>query len=860
MKSSDNTLLLAGLFVLIVVIIALIVYYTRPGETKSSDQTSDTTELKVENLTFERTLNPDPSVGNGVSGYTIEPYGVEYAGEVDYKELSRNVTFTMNWTNAPGFNDVVKGFEIEHWVRDTTTNPAEPKYFNKRRFKYHKNQAGALEGSNRGQDINFKNFGDNKMKLICSDLNNVSDNTTTSDNKCLYSVIGDNAFKLYAVTAKTGTTFSSADSATHTLVELFNGVGADDGKDITAPPELQISTNQLAVTLSMTTPETILFTPKAPNETSSRTVISKSTYTISNYNNSSTLVGVYLTTVPKTGGKHFYLTFEDGKFLMIDKADGTLKKQLTETATVEKFIFEIVDRPTTCVDDQGNAIKDCDVTKGKMRQAASRFLGTSAKTVAEGPETIPTGTAEKDRKYLSTDSAKKLKLYTQKDSSLTKTIYGGFTWTFRERIAGALGLGVSSRSAGDLTGKSVCILGDDAFVGEPGVSNSKGRVTVYKRNTSGEWKFKQSINGTNAGSEFGYSVSFDGDETLVVGAPGSKVNDIVGTGQINIYIKNSEGNFELKKTYTRASADFEQGSQSRFGTVVSIDGDVILVGAPGSQGTGRITLLKKGTSWLISSNVGRSTVNRGEGGFGKSLGLDTSRNQFIAGAENSGNGVAYIYTFSDAGVISDTLDTVKKIGLPTPNNEFGQSARVSKLGASVAIKGDTIYIGAPDYAGTQSTSPQGGRVYILKRGNTQGGDRSEWTFDKILNNGKVNGAAPGVLGGYMSEQMGVSEDGSKFGSSIDISGDKLIIGSSGSSKVYVYTGVLSSTGNTPITRYLSSNHPEGKKVPVRLIEPPTKQVGSLFGASVSIDGDYAMIGEPNRTSTAKHGDSYIVPV
>ena len=54
MKSSDNTLLLAGLFVLIVVIIALIVYYTRPGETKTSDQTSDPTKLTVENLTFER--------------------------------------------------------------------------------------------------------------------------------------------------------------------------------------------------------------------------------------------------------------------------------------------------------------------------------------------------------------------------------------------------------------------------------------------------------------------------------------------------------------------------------------------------------------------------------------------------------------------------------------------------------------------------------------------------------------------------------------------------------------------------------------------------------------------------------------
>ena len=56
MKSSDNTLLLAGLFVLIVVIIALIVYYTRPGETKTLEQTSDTTKLTVENLTLNEHL------------------------------------------------------------------------------------------------------------------------------------------------------------------------------------------------------------------------------------------------------------------------------------------------------------------------------------------------------------------------------------------------------------------------------------------------------------------------------------------------------------------------------------------------------------------------------------------------------------------------------------------------------------------------------------------------------------------------------------------------------------------------------------------------------------------------------------
>lgn len=299
MKSSDNTLLLAGLFVLIVVIIALIVYYTRPGETKTSDQTSDTTKLTVENLTFERTLNPDPSVGDGVSGYTIEPYGVEYAGSANYTELSKNVTFTMIWDNAPGFNNVVKGFKIEHYV-DTD---------NKHMFQY--NSEITEVG---GESISFSDFGKCTVKLTNANW------TTPGD------VIGQNKFKLFAVRID-----ESADDL------LYDGTTGTD-----FPAALKISKSQLSVTLSMTTPETATFEPEKTEGTSTRAVISKTIYDIFNTHTTLTKngIGIYLETVENSNNKHFYFQYEDGKYLLGDLSKGS------PTNDNPKLKVEIVNKET----------------------------------------------------------------------------------------------------------------------------------------------------------------------------------------------------------------------------------------------------------------------------------------------------------------------------------------------------------------------------------------------------------------------------------------------------------------------------------------------------------------------------------
>jgi hypothetical protein len=830
MKSSDNTLLLAGLFVLIVVIIALIVYYTRPGETKISEQTSDDTPLKVENLSFTRTLNPDPSVGDGVSGYTIEPYGVEYAGKADYKDLSRNVTFTMKWSNAPGFTARgVKGFEIEHWVRDTTaTNPAEPRYSKKKTYDYHATLAKQVDG---GRVVDFKDFKENKVNMICSD-----ENVGANVGKCTYSVVGDNAFKLYALAQKKDdTVFNINDANTQDRVELFNGVGADGGKDITAPAALKISTNQLSVTLSMTTPDISKHIPTKPTDTTSRTIIDKTVYSISSSDgtNISSLVkqfgykgGVYLTTQKGSGGKRFTFTFEDGDILGY-KTDNTFVKQTTMNATdTEKFIFEIVDRKNN---------------QGKIRQAASRFLGTTAKGIGQ-PETVTT-TAEKDRKYLSFNASGKLKLYKQKDSGLTQAIFDGFTWTFNTRIADSLTMPTGTVNE-SRTGDCVAISGDYALVGQPLHNDTRGRVIPYTRNASGKWimgtTFGLPINSNPAGM-FGTSISIDGDYA-VIGEPAAsrvyiakKVNGVWDFGKLN------PGGSIPSNNMVKITPPSSSAADGFFGGSVSISGNYIVIGEPINN--------KVHLYWIKDTSKVRTIT--GSGNFGGSVSISGDR--IIVGAKMDGNdftGSVSIYKFNKSDLT--ITDTKKITGIP-----WGDEKKLY-FGTSVAIQGEYAFVGAPGY------NNNNGRVYVYKVDSSGGWTRANeaasayYTDKPVIGSGNATTAYDTIEHPQTSNLADGEEIAEKmyFGKVLDISGNKLVIssaggdGGGGENNVRIYT--RSKTNKM-------WNDRETDKVPVKLIEPPIKSPsalgGSLFGYSVSIDGDYVIIGEP-RTNNDK-GASYI---
>ena len=809
MKSSDNTLLLVGLFVLIVVIIALIVYYTRPGESKTPDQTSGTTELKIENLSLTRTLNPDPSVGNGVSGYTIEPYGIEYdTGKADYNELSKNVTFTMNWTNAPGFTaQKVKGFKIEHFVKPEQTDAVPTP------VPVRKQDLIKQKGENTDDDkdnISITDFGACRAKIV-------SNNT--------YSVIGQNSFKLYAVVKKNETT------DTQEYVLLYDGT-----TETPEPAALTISQNQLSVTLEMTTPDSLTFTPSG-FEASTRAVISKTTYNVSSTQGDLTKPfpgysgGVYLTTLPESNGKRFYFTFEDGFILMLN-SDGRFSKKKFEDDDDEIFIFEIVDREKTV---------------GKIRQAASRFLSDNGRSVADGPVTIPTSTAENDRKYLSTNVSGKLKLYKQQDSDLTATIFAGFEWTFNERISKNLPFPTGETGSG---GDVVCIYGDDAFIGQPRFNSSRGRVLIYKRNSTGKWEYMDkidsgSIQGIDPTPEckFGASISIT-DDYAVIGEPGRTLNTGPNSGCVYIIKRGNNIGVDPRGWPKKGSTNTDVtrifgANNKKTGTSVSIDGNNLIVGSPGKLNISLYTSKPGGNIWTKKEEITRASTSNSNG-YGTSVSIDG--NWCIVGAPYGDDVDSPAGTVSGKVFIYEITQNKKLVTYGMITGEFKNSDQNVNFGTSVAIQDDVAVVGAPGY------NNKNGAVYVFKRGEGLGwrmnasGLNNFGGADTVGDDSKTNGYTEARIDGTDSEELGRA---------IGISGNKLITGSGISNKVRVYTRVQ----KTPSSRHRWNDvncvnvDNCASLTKARVFEPPPKRYNDSnlkFGTAVSIDGDYAMIGEPGR--------------
>jgi len=770
-SSNDNTLLLGGLFVLIVVIIALIVYYTRPGETKTPDQTSGTTELKVENLTFERTLNPDPSVGDGVSGYTIEPYGIEYAtGETQYKELSKNVTFTMNWTNAPGFDNVVKGFKIEHFVRKptVTTNPTTVE----------QTLIRTIWNKRPDEKISIRDFGVCSAKIVSNGL---------------YSVIGQNSFKLYAVVkTNAATEFDWNTPATQKFVELYNGIGEKVGEGTSAadPAPLKILKDQLSATMTMTSPITLKYTPARPDNTSSRAIIDKTTYKVTN--NTANLNingnGIYLTTVSDTGGKQYNFTYEDGEYLLDNLTKG-------DPATGNgKFTFEIIDK----VD-----------STGYIRQ-------------------VSTVTDESKKKYLSSDNDGKLKLYTQTDGGLTQTIFNGFKWTFNERISKM----ISFNDKTNMFGTTVCISGDDAFIGDPeykhGNKTKAGRVTYYKRSKVGVWELKHNITAPmpETSNKFGCSISASGD-FVVIGNDGKNSNK----GGAYVIKRSADGTFNQSSSAANLNMS-EVTNNDRAGESVAIVGDTIVVGIPGrSNNRGAIRMYTRNTtsnnSWKLAFKD--SDFLLGEVGtiskFGASVDISEDQQQIIVGApeknKNTKNNTGAAHIFRNT---IDFRENPNQDGITKTTLEDANVVN-SKFGTHVSISGKNGMYNAVVASGLST-------VFVYKYASSSSG----WL------KARVSGLSTGDAANSMSNIIttGIIPD------SVSISGDTIVIGHSTKDE---------NTGEVTVVKKNGSDGSGPFWNKTQSISASIKEKGSKFGKSVHTDGDYVIIGEPLRKKTENGTDT-----
>jgi len=318
-------------------------------------------------------------------------------------------------------------------------------------------------------------------------------------------------------------------------------------------------------------------------------------------------------------------------------------------------------------------------------------------------------------------------------------------------------------------------------------------VLFLSSTLSADWENEQQIAASDGSAYdyFGNSISIDGDYALI----GAWKDDVTGIDRGSVYIFYRSGTNWIEQAKLTAPDGMDE---DLFGYSVSISGDYAVIGAYGDDDNGidsgsAYIFYRSGTTWFEQAKI-TAPDGATEDRFGCSVSI--SGDYAIVGAwgdDDSGidRGSAYIFYRSGTNWIEQA-----KLTAPDGMDE-------DLFGYSVSISGDYAVIGAhyDDDNGSES-----GSAYIFYRSGTN------WTEQTKL-------TAPD----------GAAYDW--FGYTVSINGDYAAIGAhwdddngsnSGSAYLFNRIGTLW-TQQTKITADDGSSDDE-------------------FGRSISIDGDYVVVG------------------
>lgn len=336
---------------------------------------------------------------------------------------------------------------------------------------------------------------------------------------------------------------------------------------------------------------------------------------------------------------------------------------------------------------------------------------------------------------------------------------------------------------------------------------------------------------TDGDDRFSTTVALDGD-TLVVGAnrEDSRAAGINGNQADNsgnnvgaVYIFVSSGGVWTQQAYLKAS---NPDDSDNFGSSVSINGNTIVVGAPGedsnatgvngdqsdnsSSGNGAAyVFVRSGTTWTQQAYLKSSTA--GSKGFGNSVAIDEDTLAIGASSENSAStGINGSETGTGA-PISGAVYIFTRSGTTWSQQAYIKASNAEsadEFGASVALNGDTLAVGAPgeDSAATGIGGNQGdnsvsarGASYVF----THSG--STWSQQAYVKASNTSGAA-------------------NFGHSVSLAGNTMAVGSPGTDTTYVFT------------------RSAGVWTQEALLQGTNTENGDLFGSSVTLTGNTLVVG------------------
>ena len=367
------------------------------------------------------------------------------------------------------------------------------------------------------------------------------------------------------------------------------------------------------------------------------------------------------------------------------------------------------------------------------------------------------------------------------------------------QVSGQVSVKIVSSEGNDFDyfGEAVSIDGDYAVVGSWLDDNSNGKdagsARIYKR-VGAAWEEDQLLLASDgeAGDQFGYSVSINGD-FVFVGAHRDDNENGPFAGSVYIFERTETGWSEQ----TRVIA-LEGGLDDRFGAAVSSRGNRLIIGAPGlNLGAGGAYVYHRvQNTWQFVNQI-----QAANGAAGDQLGTAVAieGEYAVVGAKNHNNegladaGAAYAFVFNGA-------EWVEQAVLASPDPLAG-----AFFGHAVTMTGNFAFIGAPgqDVLGNQEV----GVVDVFARNGASwswqasltafdGSPGDEFGFAVVAEGdyaafgarwhrntrGEKSGAAylfryNGTV--WQSEAQLLSADGAvgdQFGSAIDFNDEQVIVG------------------------------------------------------------------------------------
>eukprot|EP00933_Yihiella_yeosuensis_P076543 TRINITY_DN8635_c1_g1_i1.p1 TRINITY_DN8635_c1_g1~~TRINITY_DN8635_c1_g1_i1.p1 ORF type:complete len:604 (-),score=63.01 TRINITY_DN8635_c1_g1_i1:107-1918(-) len=365
----------------------------------------------------------------------------------------------------------------------------------------------------------------------------------------------------------------------------------------------------------------------------------------------------------------------------------------------------------------------------------------------------------------------------------------------------------------DLYGHSVSMSGTIAVVGSPGKQSATGEAYIYEQ-SFGSWGRTAILKASDAavGDRFGSSVKASGDR-VIIGAYDDDGWTGVQSGTGAVYIYNKTGNVwgnEVKIIGNDSLA------ADNFGMSVSIDGNTAVVGADWHNsgkgaGSGGVYVFNwNGSSWVQEAKL-VANDSQSFSRFGASV--DVSGDTVIVGAYNDnvdqtniGSGSAYVFRKVGNSWIQEWKFTG---GVNASQND--------RFGYSVAVSGDWAVVGSYwDDEGALDA----GAAHLWMRNSTHG-----W-----MEINKIYAPSP--------------QEANRFGISVDISGNLLIIGEEFDSDDGTYSG----------SAYVYAELENRVWTLKQKISAENATSSEFFGRSVSIHdsvvGPFScMVGAPGANST-----------